>query len=45
MTKTKPWKEIAASRPDTPERQAANEAARREMVGEIVTTTWPSCAR
>lgn len=36
MTKTKPWKEIAASRPDTAERQAATEAARREMAGEIV---------
>lgn len=34
MTKT--WKEITASRPDTPERRAAYEAARREALGEIV---------
>lgn len=34
MTKT--WKEITASRPDTPERRAAYEQGRTEALGEIV---------
>ncbi len=34
--KTKTWKEITGTRPDTPARRAAYEQGRKEVLGEIV---------